>query len=189
MQGCLWEIPEAHGLRWGGWIGDCPVCAVVSGAEWPCLAQGGTGVGTGAVSVVCQGQGCDVLRMHHEGGPDGLSEAGGTASLESWRPCEGQHSPCPSCPVVGQPQAPVCAGGCPAGKRLARKGLGHAGGHQVEHKPSVCPHGEAKSLWSCIASRVSGGFFLSLSLRRPQLEWWAQHRRWGVKKGPRSIMM
>lgn len=116
----------------------------------------------GPVSLGCQREGCDVLSMHHARGPDRLGEAGGT--VPGWRNgglVKVTQAESTSCPGVEQPQAPLCAGGCQAGKRLGRKGFGCAGGHQVEHKPSVCSCDEANGLWSCIASWVNREFFLS----------------------------
>lgn len=44
-------------------------------------------------------------------------------------------------PTAGeeQPQAPVEAGGWPAGKQLCRKEPGSPGGDQIEHEPTMCP--------------------------------------------------
>jgi len=36
-----------------------------------------------------------------------------------------------------QPQAPVCAGGNPAGRHLCKNGPEGPGGHQVEHEPEM----------------------------------------------------
>ncbi|KAK4819160.1 hypothetical protein QYF61_025975 [Mycteria americana] len=43
------------------------------------------------------------------------------------------------CKVLEQLQAPVCAGGHPAGKQLGREGPGRPGGHQIEREPAMCP--------------------------------------------------
>lgn len=108
-------MSEAHRLRCGGGSRDCPGCAVVCSAGWLCLGWGGAGVG--AESQVCWvpkgSSGCDVLRMHHAGGPDGLDEARGT--VPSWRNgglVKVNKAECTSCPGVEQSQAPVCVGGC-----------------------------------------------------------------------------
>lgn len=58
------------------------------------------------------------------------------------------------------PGTSLCCG-LPSWKAACQRRPWWGGGRQVEHKPSVCSHGEAKSLWSCIASSVSREFFLS----------------------------
>lgn len=132
---------------------------VQNGCAWHRVVLGWA---LGLCLLGAKGQGCDVLRMHHKGGPDGdrvrLEEPCQGAELEAlWRSAKPMHV----LPWGGTtPGTSLCCG-LPSWKAACQKRPWCAGGHQVEHKPSVCPRGEAKSLWSCIASSVSREFFLS----------------------------
>lgn len=177
-----------------GTVLDVQWCVVQGGCAWDGVVLGwalsprSVGYQREVLAVVCWGcttqEGLmDWMR------PEGPCQAGEMEAL--WRSTKlNAH------PALGwnNPRHQYVLGAAWARMWLDRKCLGCAGGHQVEHKPSVCPRDEANSLWCCIASRVSREFFLSTQ------PWKAtagvvgsaigsQNRRWAAKKDHKNTLM